>query len=833
MNKRSYKKQIAIMLALFALAPSLIFMGTFYKSIYKNRINNYMIQKEVKMDIKLNKVKDEIMHYGNIVRKVANNLSFYNQNYRDKFDYLNIVTKEECEKLFVNYDDIDYLKDKNKYLINIDKNGSLYIAYPIDSYMGRKYLIGKVSSLESLYTNYVLFKDTDIAILQNGKVLYKSEGIKSASDEFLNGINYSMTHISKSENARNYIGFKSDFLGYGISFVVLKVDDFSDSLKHLYQEYIIKILIIIIISSLIVYFLSLELNQPLNDITTIAKEIIEDKRNLNDIEIKDESSELKRKFNATINEYKRKKKDLEIINIELKNRYNDLLKKEKDIKDSLEYLNLIKIAKNESKEKNNALIDNTKEMVIFLDQEGFINYVNNSVLIELNCKKNSLIGKCFFDIFTKYEEVELDDDEFQNKFFKGENKDLKLYFKCEENEKKRLSVNTSRIFDNGEIAGILVVAHVMNYEEKLIESFKIKNRECEILNKITLYLSGSIDLQMFLEKIIIHISEILDFEICTIRLRENGDLVIKAGYGELLELFHQNIKNFKTRYYFDTLDFEKQEVIKMEELIDENSMDDDGVKELFLKLYEIIMVPLKIKDKAIGSIAIGVDKEFDRANIKVIRAIANQISIGIEKIMIYDRLKKEYLNTISALVAAIELKDEYTKGHSSRVSNFSKLLGEEMGLDELTLEELEIAGILHDIGKIGVRDDILVKDGKLTEEEYEIIKTHVTHGKAIVDPIGLSQNIVDGIYLHHKRYDLKGYPEDVQIDELGLYPAIIGVADALDAITSERTYSDKESLDVALGIISVNSGTQFHPKVVDALFRLVDRNRQKLEKLMV
>ena len=196
----------------------------------------------------------------------------------------------------------------------------------------------------------------------------------------------------------------------------------------------------------------------------------------------------------------------------------------------------------------------------------------------------------------------------------------------------------------------------------------------------------------------------------------------------------------------------------------------------------------------IGFFAIASSKKLSDADLKVLQIISNQSATAIDKAQLYKTLKEDYLNTIRVLATAVEAKDAYTEGHSSRVSKMARLIAEQLSDDDNFVEEIEISGILHDIGKIGIYDKILTKRGRLSDEEYDTIMQHPSIGYKIIQPINLSQTIIDGILLHHKRYDLSGYPEKMSMEELPLSAGIIGVADAIDAMTSTRSYSMARSL---------------------------------------
>jgi len=169
---------------------------------------------------------------------------------------------------------------------------------------------------------------------------------------------------------------------------------------------------------------------------------------------------------------------------------------------------------------------------------------------------------------------------------------------------------------------------------------------------------------------------------------------------------------------------------------------------------------------------------------------------------------------ISSLVSAIEAKDKYTLGHSERVSEYAADLAKKAGLSEEKVEEIRIAGMLHDVGKIGVADEILHKPSKLTQLEYEEVKKHPAIGSWILNTLELSDTTMDAINYHHERYDGKGYPLGLSGKELSLEAQIIALSDAYDAMTSDRPYRKAMSHSQAINEIKKCSDTQFNPELV-------------------
>lgn len=187
---------------------------------------------------------------------------------------------------------------------------------------------------------------------------------------------------------------------------------------------------------------------------------------------------------------------------------------------------------------------------------------------------------------------------------------------------------------------------------------------------------------------------------------------------------------------------------------------------------------------------------------------------------LYLNMKTIYIETIKALTKAIDAKDEYTKGHSFRVAEYAVMIGKELKMSEPSLEILKTAGLLHDVGKIGISDNILLKPGKLSPEEMEEIRNHPNIGAEIIEDIEFLDKARICICQHHERYDGKGYPNNIKGEDMPLESRILSVADAFDAMTTDRAYRKAFSEDKAIQLLIEEREKQFSPEVVDAILSL-------------
>jgi HD-GYP domain-containing protein (c-di-GMP phosphodiesterase class II) len=233
----------------------------------------------------------------------------------------------------------------------------------------------------------------------------------------------------------------------------------------------------------------------------------------------------------------------------------------------------------------------------------------------------------------------------------------------------------------------------------------------------------------------------------------------------------------------------------------------------------IIAVPLQARGETIGVVEVlnrlG-DIPFSQADLRLLQALAHQSAVAIQNAQLFADLQESFLATVRALAQAVDAKDSYTAGHSSRVTLYSVIIGEELALDPEQLRRLRLSGLLHDVGKIGIRDSVLGKPGQLTDEEFAVMKSHPTVGEGILKPVPQLAEVIPGVVSHHERFDGRGYPRGLKAEEIPLLGRIIGVADAFDAMTSDRVYRPRLSDEVALGELRKHSGTQFDSRVVTA-----------------
>lgn len=459
---------------------------------------------------------------------------------------------------------------------------------------------------------------------------------------------------------------------------------------------------------------------------------------------------------------------------------------------------------------SDSLMDLTSQYLLKIDQEGKILKMNTAFAHRLGYQASDIEGEniCGF----------IDIDQTEISTYKG---DVMSYLKIGKKQSillafKLKTLSSTAIEHIGmttyeSVDGtLLCIGKAVNDEIALQSNILRKNRELEYINQINASLVSNWDIDTLLDNIIKRIDYLFNIKFgCIHMLNDSNQWVLKSFTSKRLS--YDDLDRLNLESYFAEMDSQ----IKSFQ-VDQSNMN-------YLNIS-----PLVVDDKTIAIISIGLDQEMNNNDINILKMFKNQTAMVIQRALIYDQLRGLYLGTIEALVNVIEAKDKYTEGHSRRVSRFSVEIAKEMGYSNEEVENIEIAGLLHDIGKIGTDYGILTKRGRLSPEEYEIIKSHPTKGAQILEAISLDQKIKDGILYHHLRYDLTGYPQS-SLEALPIYACIIGIADAFDAITSARSYNKARSMHEAIEELKKHEGTQFDPTMVEIFQKLFEEKPEVLK----
>jgi putative nucleotidyltransferase with HDIG domain len=239
-----------------------------------------------------------------------------------------------------------------------------------------------------------------------------------------------------------------------------------------------------------------------------------------------------------------------------------------------------------------------------------------------------------------------------------------------------------------------------------------------------------------------------------------------------------------------------------------------------------ICLPLKYEGRVVGVLNMTNLREqgiFTQDNLRVLMIIGDISAIAMENARLYQEMEQGCFSTIAALAAAIDAKDPCTRGHCQAVSNYALAIADELGFSKQEKVHIESAALLHDIGKIGIPEKILKKPGKLTLKEQNVVKLHPYVGVQILEPIDILEPIISIIYYHHERFDGKGYLEGLRGEQIPLGARVLAVADAFDAMTSDRPYRRALTIAEAAEELSRCSGSQFDPSIVKAFLKVIKK----------
>jgi putative nucleotidyltransferase with HDIG domain len=249
---------------------------------------------------------------------------------------------------------------------------------------------------------------------------------------------------------------------------------------------------------------------------------------------------------------------------------------------------------------------------------------------------------------------------------------------------------------------------------------------------------------------------------------------------------------------------------------------DISEKKRLNRFGSVIAAPVKIREKIFGVLIAGAQsggRVFTEKELFYLSFTTQKAASAIETLALYDNLYENLFATLYGFVHALEARDLYTRQHSSRVTDIAIILGRELGCSADELNILNFAGPLHDIGKIGIRDDILLKPGRLSAEEFEKIKEHPVIGANMLSQLGLWEQERHIIRCHHERFDGRGYPDGLKQEEIPFLARVLSLADAYDAMASDRAYRKRMEPSLILSIIQEGAGTQFDPRIVDAFHK--------------
>jgi HD-GYP domain-containing protein (c-di-GMP phosphodiesterase class II) len=351
----------------------------------------------------------------------------------------------------------------------------------------------------------------------------------------------------------------------------------------------------------------------------------------------------------------------------------------------------------------------------------------------------------------------------------------------------------------------------MNAENKELDRLRI-------LTELSALINSTLDTREIRQRAMEAATRLMDAETASLLLvdEEKQELFFEVALGDKGEL----LKEIRLKIGQGIAGWVAQEgepLIIADAQNDPRLFKDADKKSNFLT-RNMICVPVKGKGKVIGVLqAINrMNGAFLSEDIGTFAALADQVAIAIENARLYEELRETFYGTTLALAETLEKRDPYTSGHVQRVRDYSMAIGRRLALSPQELETLQLSAILHDIGKIGVRDNVLLKPGRLDPEELAAMNQHPKHAAEILQHVKYLQASIPGVKGHHEKLDGTGYPDGLKGEEVSLFARIIAVADTFDAMTTDRPYRKALSHDTAFAELRKGSGTQFDTAVVEA-----------------
>jgi putative nucleotidyltransferase with HDIG domain/PAS domain S-box-containing protein len=389
-------------------------------------------------------------------------------------------------------------------------------------------------------------------------------------------------------------------------------------------------------------------------------------------------------------------------------------------------------------------------------------------------------------------------------------------------DKKELMEREMKVVEGALYQVSAAIEEAAAYRESINRTMELSRKieTIQAMNEIDRSILSTLSRDEILETVTMLVSNVIACDRATVALadREKGGFTYAAGFG----------CDFATKGtvipFCDTSATEVLEMGRPEYV--QNLMMVEDIRPLEKKFLDAgflshIRVPLVVKGEAVGVLTVGAKRAsaFTSEDLATLENLAFQISVALENARLISDLEELFLGTIKTLSSAIDAKSPWTAGHSERVTAIAMNIGEKMSLAEKELKDIEIAGLLHDIGKLATYEEILNKPGKLTEEEIAMMRQHPGKGAEILASIKQLKDVALVVRHHHEAYDGNGYPAGLKGEAIPLLARVLAVADTVDAMGADRPYRKGKLADAIAAELKRCSGTQFDPKVVEAYLR--------------
>jgi len=411
---------------------------------------------------------------------------------------------------------------------------------------------------------------------------------------------------------------------------------------------------------------------------------------------------------------------------------------------------------------------------------------------------------------------------------------------------KELLIKVRRIFERLERAENLSIKNqeletevARNREDLVVRNKELRFQvfSLETLMGLTHQLNSSLDLEALLSTVILSVvGQLRVNSACLFLSDEREDpkrldaMTFKGVKEDLVRSIHFEYQD-EFLHAVRPVDGEEGRPVRLHDLSQDPSLE-KSVGPLYAAGFTLVC-PVMMKRKLTALLAVGEKvsgQEFHSTDLEMVKALSESAGIAIENARLFKDLQETYLATVRVLVSTIEAKDPYTHGHTERVAQYSVGIAKEMEFTQDEIQTIQLGAFLHDIGKLHTSDSILHKPGALTDEEWRLVKAHPVRGAQMLQGVKFLEKATDLVRHHHERVDGKGYPDGLRGDEITIGAKIVNVADAFDAMTTERPYRVGLTMDQALAQLEDKAGTQFAKEVVEVMVKALREGRMHVLK---
>lgn len=393
-----------------------------------------------------------------------------------------------------------------------------------------------------------------------------------------------------------------------------------------------------------------------------------------------------------------------------------------------------------------------------------------------------------------------------------------LFEEQEPKIKKRFQVSESGLID------------LSSLEEKSKHSDEIA-KNLEAIYKVSAYINTTEDITEIYNNIMDTIYEVLE--------PDRSFLIMKDDEKDVIEPVVIRKKPGETGGARTNISTKivKEAMTNGLSVLSHDAMEDDRFKGgdsiVMNNIRSVMCVPVEATERILGAIYVdnvSSTNMFNEDHLQFLTALGKQAGVAIRRWRLIEDLENLYYNLVQALVATIEAKDQYTSGHSERVTDYAVELATAMRLDPDMVNQIRLGGLLHDIGKIGIPESVLNKPGRLDEDEWRLIRTHPRMGAQILKNISNIEDVISLVEHHHESYDGTGYPDGLAGEDIPLGARVLAVADTFDAMTSKRPYRDGLPMEVVIKEFNDNLGIQFDRKIAEVFLWLIEKGKIQVDK---